>query len=77
MKYSLRRWLTMGDMLIDDSSVAYSPEDAVKEAERLSGILRTLITEERKQEILNMEPGDRMRIKKPKLKFTLNVRRVR
>lgn len=64
-------------MLIDDSSSASSPEECIREAKRLSGILSTLITEEIQQEIIDMKAGDKLRIRKPSLKYTLNIKRVR
>ena len=75
MSYSIRRWLTCSDgAMFDDSAKAKIANEAIKQAERLQGILNILNDDDRAR-IRELEPGKTVFIKKPSLKFTMNIRR--
>ena len=75
MSYSIRRWLTCSDgTMFDDSAKAKAADEAIKQAEQLQGILNILNDDDRAR-IRELEPGKTIFIKKPSLKFTMNIRR--
>ncbi len=75
MSYSIRRWLTCSDgAMFDDSVKAKTADEAIKQAERLAGILNVINDDDREM-IRNLEPGKTVFIKRPSIKFTMNIRR--
>lgn len=78
MKFSLRRWLSLDGMLTDDARTASTPEEAIKAAEQLSGMYaQTVISDEVKSQIKAMEKGERIKIKKSYIKYSLIIKRLK
>lgn len=76
MSYTIRRWMSLGDMLIDDSAKAKTADEAVEKARKLAGICSSLINDDICQKIRKLEAGETLKVKRPSLKFTLHVRRT-
>lgn len=76
MSYTIRRWMSLGDMLIDDSAKAKTADEAVEKARKLAGICSSLINDDICQKIRELEAGETLKVKRPSLKFTLHVRRT-
>lgn len=75
MGYTIRRWLSSDGFLIDDSRKAKTADEAISEAEKLAGIAKTLINNDVKQRIRDLEPCESLKIKRPSLGFSMIVRR--
>lgn len=75
MSYTIRRWMSCEGMLIDDSDNAKTVYEAIRKAETMAGIFHSIITEEVKQNIYNLEPGEVLRIRRPSIKFSMRIRR--
>ena len=58
MSYTIRRWMSSGGMLFDDSTKAKDAEEAIEQAKRLAGIFRPLINDDIRQKIQELAPGD-------------------
>lgn len=76
MSYTIRRWMSCGEMLIDDSAKAKTADEAIEKARKLAGICRALINDDICQKIRELEVGETLKVKRPSLKFTLHVRRT-
>lgn len=76
MAYTIRRWLSSSGILFDDSKTVKTAEDAIKTAQSLAGIMASVITDDIKDRIRAMEPGEVIKIKKSSLKLTLRVKRL-
>lgn len=77
MSYTIRRWMSSGGMLFDDSAKAKDAEEAIEQAKRMAGIFRPLINDDIRQKIQELAPGDVLSIRKPSLYFSLRVRRTK
>lgn len=77
MSYTVRRWLSSGGMLFDDSRKAKTAEEAIGAAKDLSGIFKSIISVDTEEKIRTLEPGGKIRIRKPYLKCTICIRRCR
>ena len=83
MGYTIRRWMSVSGwmsvpgMLFDDTRKVKTAEEAVKAAENLAGICRSLISDDVKNHIRELEPGERYWLKKKSLGFTMTVRRTK
>lgn len=75
MSYTIRRWISSGGMLFDDSAKAKTADEAVLKARKLAGIFRGLVTEEVEKSVCNLEPGEVLSIRRPSLKFSMRIRR--
>jgi hypothetical protein len=62
-------------MQFDDSAKAKTTDEAIRKAETMAGIFRGIITEEVKQSICNLEPGEALRIRRSSIKFSMRIRR--
>ena len=76
MSYTIRRWISSGGMLFDDSDKAKTADEAILKARKLAGICRTLINDDICQKIRELGVGETLKVKRPSLKFTLHVRRT-
>ena len=61
--------------MMDDSKTARTPEEAIAAAVKLAGICSPLITEDMRQKIRDMGPGDAIKIKRSSLRFTMRIKR--
>lgn len=75
MSYTIRRWLTVGGNMFDDSEKVKDADDAIVMAKKLCGIFEDIITDEIEQKIRELEPGDVMRIRKSYINFSMRIRR--
>lgn len=75
MGYTIRRWLSSSGMLFDDSESVKTADDAIQTAKKLSGICKSFINEDVEARIRSMEPGEKIIIRKPSLKFTIHIKR--
>ena len=77
MGYTIRRWMSVSGMLFDDTRKVKTAEEAVKAAENLAGICRSLISDGVKNHIRELEPGERYWLKKKSLGFTIAIGRTK
>jgi len=77
MAYTIRRWLTFDGNMNDDSQKVNTAEDAIIVAIRFAGMFQNIITEDIKGRIRDMEPGESIRIGRPKLKLTIRIKRTK
>jgi len=78
MAYSIRRWISMNGMLIDDTRKARTEEETIKACQQLAGIFASsIITDDVKAKIKAMEPGETLKIKKTAAKLTLRIKRLK
>ncbi|MBQ9612248.1 MAG: hypothetical protein IJV14_06625 [Lachnospiraceae bacterium] len=77
MSYTIRRWMSSGDILFDDSAKAKTADEAIQEAKRLAGICRSIINDDIKQKIKEMKEGEKIIIKRRALKFTMHIKRLK
>ena len=77
MPYTIRRWMSSGGMLFDDSMRVKSSDEAVAAAMKLAGICRSLINDDIQRSIQNLKEGETMKIKRSSLKFTMKIRRTK
>ena len=77
MGYTIRRWMSSGGMLFDDSRTTKAAEDAVEEARRLAGIFSSVVNDDFERKVMMMDPGEVVKFRKPSIKLTINVRRTK
>jgi len=75
--YTIRRWMSSGGMLFDDSRTTKAAEDAVEEARRLAGIFSSVINDDFVRKVMMMDPGEVVKLRKPSIKLTIHVRRTK
>ena len=75
MPYTVRRWLSSDGYMMDDSKTANTPEEAIAAAVKLAGTFDSLVSEEIKQKIRSMGPGDAIKIKRQSLRITMRIKR--
>jgi len=71
--YTVRRWITAGGDLFDDSRKAKTAEEAITEADRLCGFYT--LGGAFADKVRALGPGEAVRIRRPSLKLTVIVKR--
>ena len=77
MPYTVRRWLSSDGYMMDDSKTANTSEEAIAAAVKLAGAFDSMISEEIKRKIRSMGPGDVIKIKRPSLRITMRIKRLK
>lgn len=78
MSYSIRRWQTLSDIMYDDVEYAETAEEAIKKAAELAWLFPPSIIDQKfRDDVMAMEKGDTVRMRKGYIKLTIRVHRNR
>ena len=77
MGYTIRRWLSYDGNLDDDTMRVTTADDAIIAAIKLAGIFQNVITDDIKNQIRTMIPGETVAIRRSSLHLTIRIRRTK
>ena len=75
MSYSIRQWMTCGNVMFDEKLEAKTAEEAIACCRKLAGIYKSVVSDMFAERVKALEVGKTAKIHDGALKLTIIVRR--